>query len=269
MSIFREKDIFNVNLDEFLKKFKFDAKNKGLIGIEQEYFLVAMHVETYRRIPIPCATIFLREMNNPKWTYELSACQVEVRTHPEEELENICAQLLQNDYRGHAVAQKLGLDLCGFMEVAPKNMLLDISPDPRHVKIAKTISKERLKAACRVAGTHIHIGMPDIKTAIKTANHLRTHLNYLCRLGDHSSGERLRLYKEAAKNWEPPYYRDTDHFFEVAKKQEFADNPRDCYHLIRISIHGTVELRMFGVTDDVEEIMSWIAAVRSLLKRIK
>ncbi|MDA2935785.1 glutamate-cysteine ligase family protein [Patescibacteria group bacterium AH-259-L05] len=251
------------DIAEFLKKFKFDKKNKGLIGIEREYFLTSVD-----NTPIPCAVDFLKEMNDQKWTYELSVCQVEVRTNPEKKLENIHAQLIQNHKEGKAVARKLSLNLRS-IEVAPENMILDVYPDPRYLKIVKTIPQEKLKAACRVTGTHIHIGMPDIETAIRSANHLKNYLNYLCRLGDHSHGKRLQLYKEMAPDWIPYHYRDVDHFFEVAKKQGFADNPRDCYHLIRISVHGTIELRMFGVTNDVEEIISWIAAVRSLLRSIK
>lgn len=248
------------DIADFLKKFKFNKKNKGLIGVEREYFLISTD-----GIPVPGTADFLKKINDKKWTYELSACQVEVRTHPEKKLENIRTQLIQNDQKGRAVANKLGMNLCN-IEVAPKNMSLDVYPDPHYVKIAKTIPQEKLKAACRVAATHIHIGMPDLETAIKSANHLRNYMDYLCRLGDHSDGKRLQLYKKMAIDWIPMCYKNTTHLFEVAKKQGFADNPRDCYHLIRISIHGTVELRMFGVTENVDEIMNWLAKIQTILK---
>ena len=147
-------------------------------------------------------------------------------------------------------------------------MPLDVYPEPRYLKIVKNITKERLKAACRVTGTHIHLGMTDIESAIQTANYLRKYIEYLSNLGDHSKGERLKLYKTMATDWYPPLYKNSKHFFEVAVQKGFVDNPRNCWHLIRISIHGTVELRMFGVTENIEEITDWVSIIRSILKEI-
>lgn len=42
---------------------------------------------------------------------------------------------------------------------------------------------------------------------------------------------------------------------------------RNCWYLIRISIQGTVELRMFDVTEDIEEIISWVSVLQLILRR--
>ena len=180
---------------------------------------------------------------------------------------SIKLELLKNDNVGNLVAKKLGLKLT-CVEVAPENMTLEVYPDKRYLEIKKHISKERLSAACRVTGTHLHIGVRDMNEAIKTHNALVPHLGTLCKLGDHSKGERIRLYKEMAQNWQPIAYKDQLHFFQIAKEQGFTDNLRNCYHLIRISRHGTVELRMFGVTKNIDEVLSWISFVRKILKGV-
>jgi len=246
------------SIDEFIGKFNFLAKSKGLVGIEREWFLLSSGN------PAPRSPEFLELIKDPKWTYELSACQVEDRTEPKKTLKEIREELIRNEKKGRSIAKKLGLNLHA-IEVAPKDMPLDVYPSPRYLKIVENISQERLLSACRVAAIQIHLGVPDIETAIQTANDLRKDIDYLSSIGDHSQGKRLELYKTMATNWEPPHYRDGEHFFEIAKKQNFVDNPRDCWHLIRISIHGTVELRMFGVTENVEEIIGWVSAIRSLL----
>ena len=229
-----------LDLDSFLEKFKFKKEMEGFIGIERERFLLGKNGKL-----VPRSNGFLKVINNGKWTHELSACQVEDRTVPQKELEHIRRELIKNDRAGKETAGQLGLELIS-LEVAPADMPLDVYPDPRYLRIKKTITKDKLIAACRVTGTHIHLGMPDIETAIETANKMRDYLDSFCKLGNNSNGERLRLYKVMASDWKPPFYNSVNHFFETAKKGGFLENPRNCWHLIRISIHGTVELRMFG-----------------------
>ena len=249
------------NLKRFCENFRFKEEFIGYIGTERERFLR----DKKSGLLLPRSALFLQSINNPLWTYELSACQVEDRTNPRKNKKSIVDALRANDVAGHTVAEQLGLRLCTD-EVAEKNMPLDIYPEKRYLEISKTIQKAVLMAACRVAGTHIHIGVKNLGHAIRVHNNLRRHLDELCAIGDHSGGERLKLYKLMAPNWNPPHYHGVKHLFRVAQAEKFVDNPRNCWHLIRISIHGTVELRMFGVTENLEEILEWITLIR---KRVK
>ena len=239
---------------------RFKRKMTGFVGVERERFL-----SKGAKI-VPRAEEFLAIIKDPLWTYELSACQIEDRTPPLQGINKIKEALKTNDCRGQVIASRLGLDI-STLEVAGKGMPLTVYPEPRYLRIKTQISQESLSAACRVTATHFHFGMPDLLTAIRVANMLRRHLNYFCDLGDHSNGERLRLYKKMATHWEPPHYKNSQHFFAVAKNQRFMENLRDCWHLIRISKHGTVELRMFGVTEDLNEICGWIETIRDLIKK--
>ncbi len=245
----------------FLKQFKFKKHLEGYVGIEREHFLSSQN-----GIYIPQAKKFLAKINDVRWTYELSACQVESRTRPEIKVHFIRKELLENEMNGKLVAASLGLYLVN-NEVADDTLPDDIYPDPRYLKVAKNMPKEMIRAGCRVAGTHIHIGVRNMTQAIKTYNLLVPHLKRLSQTGDHSNGQRLEMYRTMAVHWEPRIYENAHHFFEVAVAQGFGENLRNCWHLIRISRHGTVELRMFGAAQDIEEIIEWVKYAQSILRR--
>lgn len=246
----------------FLSQYNFNASLTGAIGIESEYFLT-----NGSKMPIGKSPAFLKLINDETWTYELSACQVEHRSTPDRATSDILKQIALGRLRGAAVAEQIGTRL-KVLELAPQDMPLDVYPhDERYSGIVASISKEELIAACRVAGTHFHIGVRNIEEAIVLHNALAENLDKFIDMGDHTNGERIQLYKIMAKNWQPPRYESVDHLQAVAKEQGFEDKLRNCWHLIRISFHGTVEMRMFGISDSVEEVAPWIEAVREVERK--
>ena len=258
----------NESFKDFLSKFSFRPEMAGFIGIEREHFLISGPNNLSCGVYTPRAQAFLETIRSKRWTYELSACQVESRTNPQKDISAIKLEILENENLAHrAVMEMFTVDLVNH-EVANKRLFLffDVYPDPRYLEIVSNISKKKLDAACRVAGTHIHIGSRDINHAIAINNALMPRFEKLCAMGDHSSGERLRLYKVMAENWQPTVYQNPEHFFEVANAEGFAYNPRNCWKLVRISIHGTVELRMFGTTDNIDEILEWVSFVKFITK---
>lgn len=249
-------------MKSFLKQFAFKPELAGCLGVEREYFLT-----NRKGRPMPNSPAFLALVSDPAWTYELSACQVEHRTKPHRNIEDLFMDLEQGQIAGRSAAGAIGCRLAA-MEVAPENMPLDVYPfSDRYLEIAGRLPKEILAAACRVTGTHVHYGVASIEDAIYVHNRLRDRLDAFAIIGDHSKGERSRLYKMMAPNWFPPRYESVSQFYETAVAQGFADNPRNCWHLVRISRHGTVELRAFGVTDDVRETLAWCEAVRYAVNR--
>jgi len=255
-----------MELKEFLSKFDFRPEWAGFIGIEREHFLI--HASGLAGgCYAPQAKRFLDAIKDPRWTYELSAYQVESRVGPQRDLSALKLEMLENENNGNQVAGQLGLALVN-EEVAEHLFPLEVYPDPRYLEIAARISKGKLSAASRVTGTHIHIGTRDIDQAIAVNNRLYGYLDSFCFVGDHSHGERLRLYRTMAESWAPRMYFDSKHFFEVARTEGFTDNPRNCWNLIRISIHGTVELRMFGSTDNIDEILDWVSFVKKATEEV-
>lgn len=250
-------------LRRFLRQFKFKKHLERYIGIEREHFLKDALTGAYA----PQAQEFLQTISDPRWTYELSICQVESRTRPQKDLSQIELELLENENTAKHAGELHNVYVTN-EEVAGSGLPNDIYPDPRYLAIAAKMSPEFVRAGCRVAGTHVHVGCHSMIQAIHVRNALIPHLEMLCTIGDHSNGERLRLYRMMAKNWNPEPYKNISHFFKVAQAQEFAENPRNCWHLIRISRHGTVELRMFGTAESAEEILGWILLVRKILQNV-
>lgn len=244
----------------FLSRFAFRPQLAGCLGVEREFFLTDA---TGR--PVPGSSAFLEAIDDPAWTYELSACQVEHRTKPHRSLLKLSEDLRRGQREGERVARALGHQLMA-LEVAPADMPLDVYPDARYLKIVQSLPRETLAAACRVTGVHVHVGVRDMRKAVETSNMLRAELETLAALGDHSGGERLRLYKTMAPTWQPPPYESPEHFERHAIEQGFADNPRNCWHLVRISRHGTVEVRVFGMSGDPEEIIGWCMKIREIIK---
>ncbi len=244
---------------EFCAKFNFDKARRGHVGVEREYFLADQ-----TNTPVPRSPEFLAAINDPAWTYELSACQVEHRTIPHGTRSGLLKDLDLNQRRGRDVARGLGLVLLS-QELASAHMSTAIYPhDERYAGIAQRIGPKNLLAACRVAGVHLHLGMSDLDHAIQVHNALIPRIPELCAMGDHSGGERLRQYAAMAIRGMPPPFQSVLDFYTYAHEEGFAENPRDCWNLVRISRHGTVELRMFGMTGDVNEIMGWVAHVTSI-----
>lgn len=246
------------NFKEFLKQFKFDPSKKLLIGVERE-----CHFKDKAGNIVPLAEKVLNYLEGLEgyedghFGYELSACQLEWRIGPCS-LSELKRKMLKDEIVLKKIEEKLGFSR-SFEEVAPENMPLDVYPDPtgRYQRIVKNLPPHVLLAACRVIATHIHVGMPDYHTALKVYNSVIPHLSDLCKLGDHSNGKRLEIYKIMAPNFLPPFYKNWEEFYELSIREKFTDDPRSCWHLIRISVHGTIEFRMFGATENIEEIVNW------------
>lgn len=235
----------------FRQLFNFDQSKTMFVGVEREFFTIDSQGSI-----VPKAKLVLENANG-SFGYELSACQVESRIGPCR-LASLMAKLVEVD-ESLAVYFKLAGLNCGTYEVAPADIPLDVYPDPsrRYQEMVKRMPRETLLAACRVIGTHIHIGMPDHETALKVYNRVIEKCSMLCALGDGSSGERLKIYRTVAPDCDPRPYESWQEFHDYARAKGFDQDPRKCWNLIRISKHGTIEFRMFGATSSLEKIVNW------------
>lgn len=245
--------------EKFLSQFAFSNAMRGYVGIERERFL-----KNAAGLYVPRAKKFLSEVKDSHWTHELSACQVEDRTDPRNNTLELKYDLVRNTNNGIYAAQNIGAEIIT-EEVASFHVPLDVFPLERYKNIVQTITKDRLRSACRVAGIHIHMGVGSIDEAIRVHNVCNAYRNKLIHMGDHSSGERIALYKEMAPQWSSPHYENVEHFFETATIEGFSESPKQCYHLVRISVHGTVECRMFGVTPHEDEIIYWVEFLKKII----
>ncbi len=254
-------------LQKFLSHFSFDPSRAGFLGVEREFFLESVgrcrcSFPGSRANLVPRAPDFLAAVRDDHWTYELSACQVEHRTDPCVDLCVLHDDLENGLARGQEVAYRLGMEIAP-REVAPLDMPLENYPEPRYDHLrAHVLSPERYLAACRVTGTHVHYGVGSVEEALAVYNRLVRALPVFLDAGDGSDGERLRLYRIAAPACDPPPLATVEEFYAHAVEAGFADNPRNCWDLVRISRHGTVEVRAFGAPRDTETVLSWARLVR-------
>ena len=237
--------------------FKFEREKALMTGVERECFLLDADGAPVPKVSeaLEACSLLGRAIEKSDFGYELSACQIESRCGPCK-LEKLQVVLSENDSLLAQAVSNCGLS-CGYGEVGPEDMPLDVYPDPRYLAIVKKLPREILLAACRVIGTHIHIGMPDHETALRVYNGVIPYTHDLSRIGDSSNGERLEIYKAMAPDCRPRHLDSWLDFYRMAEVQQFVSDPRRCWTLIRISVHGTIEFRMFGATADLDTIVGW------------
>lgn len=241
-------------MDTFMKRFRFRPECHLSVGVERESFIT----DAAGTI-VPGAERMLGILSDSdRFGYELSACQLEDRVGPHT-CGDVRDALIRNDAAIAVVERRLGFGRSR-TEVAPEDMPLDVYPDPtgRYQAMVETMPTETLRSACRVIGTHVHIGMSDAGTALRTYDAVCGEWERLCRLGDGSDGERLRIYRRMASDFVPRRYGSWERYHRYAVEHGFDADPRKCWHLIRISVHGTIEFRMFGTTGNVDTIMGWV-----------
>lgn len=247
-------------LERFKSRFRFRPDRAGLIGIEREVFIVNGHL-----VPVPKAPQVLAHLaGDSRFTYELSACQVEMRTNAAR-IDRVGEELVSVDMRLRGVARELGC-LIDCTEVGTPGMSLEVYPDPtgRYQRIVETMPREVLQAACRIIGTHIHYGVADHESALALYNRLIKEVPRLIAMGDNSHGERMRLYRTVAPECDPPPYDSWGDFYRDAERHGFVEDPRKNWRLVRMTPHGTVEARTFGVTKRLDVTLNWARAFHSL-----
>ncbi len=254
-----------MTLQDFKSKFLFNGNKSLLVGIERESFLAKMDG---RIAPLASKILPLINKNDDaRFGFELSACQLEDRVGPCS-LEEASKELLKNENIIKKAEKQFDFKRLNNFEVASDSMPLDVYPDPtgRYQQITLDMPKSVLLAACQIIGTHIHVGMPDHETALKVYNKVIKECDRLCLLGDNSNGKRLEIYQIVAPENKPSCYRDWEDFYRHAINYGFASDPRNCWHLIRISIHGTIEFRTFGATSNLNLVMDWVKECRDLCR---
>ena len=253
---------------QFKNKFAFRPEMSLHVGVEREFF-----VTDKNNVIVPEAGLVLAALQNPlpdmgSYSYELSACQVESQSLPTTSMSELRIKQQALDAELRHVCHSLGLR-CASIEVAPSNMPLSVYRDPkgRYDALAKNMPAHVLLAACQVTGTHVHVGMPDPETALRVYNEVVPFHQELCEMGDGSDGKRLQAYGVVKEDFRPPQFTSWEQMSEHAIAEGFYENPRDCWYMIRLTMHGTIEFRNFGVTDELDKVVQWAAYCQDLCRR--
>jgi len=257
-------------LEKFKSQFDFDPRYCLWHGVERECFLVDKDGQY-----VPRAHDSLSHIHRKTWSrkhrnrtltvdpracvgYELSAVQLETRTPPHQAYDTEdYLRLIDINLRNSL--NELGL-CAQYDEVAPETIPLDVYPDPdgRYQRITAAMQREVLLSACRIIGTHGHVGMPNHDVALDVYNAAAKECRKLMQLGDGSNGERLRIYRIVKPDHIPRPYHSWDDFCDDAHENGFADDPRSNWRMIRITKYGTIEFRPFGATHSIDRVCSWM-----------
>ncbi len=252
-----------MNISEFMARFDFKSKYCLFVGIERESFLRNGN-GTFASGETTKNTLEILG-NTERFSYEFPACQLEDRVGPLPP-KKLKDALSENDRIITQALKQQGLRRS--QKEVEDGVPLEAFPDPsgRYQKLAEKLDNEKLLAAFSVIGTHIHIGMPNHQVALSVYNKIIEYTDYLCFLGDSSKGKRLKFHRKVSPDFYPRKYKDWHHFFKIAQQKGFAENPRDCWSIIRISTHGTIEFRMFGTSPDIEKVIFWAETCRKICK---
>lgn len=253
----------NQVVKSFFQRFNYDSKKTLYVGIERESFTT----RNGKILPLTPELLPLIELGIPKFQsfgYELSACQLEMRYGPYH-ISDVSKGLVLANGELKKFEDSLNFS-CYFADIAGGEIPLDVYPDPtgRYAKIVATLSPSVLHAACYVAGTHVHIGMPNADDALRVYNNLPKHVSELIDMGDGSQGERMRYYKLMTSSIEPKTHKNIKAWVQDALDKKYYEDPRKNWSIIRLSIHGTIEFRMFGSTPDISKINQWVNTCHDL-----
>jgi len=183
-------------------------------------------------------------------------------------LDKLRAALIINDeiLEQAAIRHGLGFDFTEFVEDFQMKDLVVNPLNKRHSEIWKTIFSEQRLAASRVAAVHVHIATTATQ-AVSLINLCdKDTIARLSEIGDHSNGKRIAAYRIMTQSKSiPPRFVDVD---ELLKYIEGHKGERNVWDLVRYKpTTQTTEFRMFGTTEDIKEIVSYVEICLSLFRQ--
>jgi len=165
---------------------------------------------------------------------------------------------------------------CGLQPVASEREP-GITPKERYRRIRALLGDA---AATPVAGMHVHVGMPDGETAIRTFNGLRRHLPLLQALAANSpfrdgrdagvQSARVLVMRAWVRTGVPRALRDHDEWLAMSERLVRATElPDYTFFWWKIRPHprlGTVEVRTMDTQTSLEDIAALVALVHALAR---
>jgi carboxylate-amine ligase len=252
-------------MSDFAAKFAFDPSRRFWLGVEEEVWTVNPKTGV---LTSGALKVFAK---NEKRSWmgckpELPAQQIEIITPPCATLSDLRRALGRNQATLDAMAGAYGFRISR-SPVPLKPFAIDVFPKPRYLKIRDQFG-ERLRSAY-VAGLHIHVGLGSRDEAIHAMNGVRADLPLFLALSARSpvfAGQRTDYasyrfvkYREMAGEIVPPHLNGWKHFEAIAAVRGYLEDPRMCWWAIRISPHGTVELRICDVQENQQTTLGLAA----------
>lgn len=243
------------------------------LGVEEELFLVDS--VSGEQVNSSAAVIERLGPHAGKVERELHACQVELITDVCRTVGEAVGTLA--GLRQAVVATGAGLLGAGTHPLAAEGEA-EITDKERYERIRELLGDA---VATPVSGLHVHVGMPDARTAVAAFNGLRRHLPLLQALGAnspfrHGRDTGLASAREVTmRGWPrsgvPRALRDYDDFCATAALlTRAADVPDYTWFWWKLRPHprlGTVEIRALDTQSSLDDLAGLVALVHCLARQ--
>lgn len=232
-------------MSSFIEKFQFNPMHRGSLGVEEEFWtlrkgqLVAVAQEIFLSYP------------QGSLKPELPIHQIESNTSICKNAQEVEVQLNEN----RRELARLGAIYDFYVStdaMPPSEFEVEVYPTTRYREIYKKHG-ESLRAGW-ITGLHVHVGCATIAEAIDVHNYLR---EFLCDIFHYSlrgiPTQRLEQYKLMCDQFVSPYIKDVEMYEQLARENDFYEDPRKCWWVVRINPLGTVEVRIANMQPTAEQ----------------
>lgn len=246
------------------------------IGAEEEFLLVDPVSRALRADAQRVVSDASRELGDRAGP-EITRYQVETRTEPHTSLTEFADQVRSTRQAlAHAAArQGLRIISTGTPVLAPPSPP-QLTDGPRYARSAamfRALDDEQIACAC-----HIHVGVPDLATALRISNHLRPWIPLLIALSANSpywagrdtgyASWRTTLWGRWPVAGPPPFFASVSHFEDLVDGFLATDSIVDrggLYWDIRPSHHmPTLEVRAADATATAEDTVLLAGIVKAM-----
>ncbi len=249
-------------------------------GVEEEFHLV--DPETYRLTRSPAlAEAVLRHEVGPHLHAEITTTQLESATGICTGLADLRAELVTTRAEAAGAAARAGVRILA-ASTHPFDSWhdQDITPAPRYQAMVDRWAGLALQQD--ICGCHVHVGVPDLDTAVAVMDRARPHLPVLLAMTGSSpfhdgvdtghDSYRTMWWSRWPTTGPPEYLGSADRFREVVDGLVISGVIADSSHLywdLRPSSHlPTLEFRLADVCTEVDDVVLHAALVRSLVRTL-
>jgi carboxylate-amine ligase len=247
-------------------------------GVEEEFHLV--DPVTYRLTRSPAlAQAVMRQESGPHLHAEITTTQVESATGVCTSLSQVRAELVTTRAEAAGAAARAGVRiLAASTHPFDSWQQQDITPAPRYQAMVERWAG--LAQQQDICGCHVHVGVPDLETAVAVMDRARPYLPVLLAMtgsspfhdgvdtGHHSY--RTMWWSRWPTTGPPEYFGSAERFHEVIAGMVTSGVIADSSHLywdVRPSSHlPTLEFRLADVCTEVDDVVLHAALVRSLVR---
>ena len=247
-------------------------------GVEEEFHLV--DPETYRLTRSPAlAEAVLRQESGRHLHAEITTTQLESATDICRSLSELRAELITTRAEAAGAAARAGVRILA-ASTHPFDSWhdQDITPAPRYQAMVERWAG--LAVQQDICGCHVHVGVPDLDTAVAVMDRARPYLPVLLAMTGSSpfhdgvdtghASYRTMWWSRWPMTGPPEYLGSAERFAEVVAGLVASGVVADASHLywdVRPSYHlPTLEFRLADVCTEVDDVVLHAALVRSLVR---